>query len=134
MLQLRLFSNDVFLYIRLHTECSEHVNSFIDAYWAHVCKRTWKKRITGKQPFGRKMSSKWFWYNSKMVVSKFVFTCCILLFSSNFSYFFDSHLIHFYYFDNASENALFLRLIPTKHCETSLHTPAHTYTLFYLNK
>ena len=30
-----------FFNVRIRMECSEHVNSFIDAYWAH---------ITGKQP------------------------------------------------------------------------------------
>ena len=30
----------VFFYVRIRTECSEHVNSFIDAYWAYVRKRT----------------------------------------------------------------------------------------------
>ena len=29
-----------FFYVRIRTECSEHVNWFIDAYWAHVRKRT----------------------------------------------------------------------------------------------
>ena len=31
-----------FFYVRIRTECSEHVNLFIDAYWAHVRKRTLK--------------------------------------------------------------------------------------------
>ena len=30
----------VFFFVRIRTECSEHVNSFIDAYWAHVRKLT----------------------------------------------------------------------------------------------
>ena len=30
----------VFFYVRIRTECSEHVNSFVDAYWVHVRKRT----------------------------------------------------------------------------------------------
>ena len=29
----------VFFCVRIRTECSEHVNSFIDAYWAHVRKK-----------------------------------------------------------------------------------------------
>ena len=35
----------VFFYVRIRTECSEHVNSFIDAYWAHVRKRTLKNAL-----------------------------------------------------------------------------------------
>ena len=31
-LTVRLFSSDAFFYVRIRTECSEHVNSFIDAY------------------------------------------------------------------------------------------------------
>ena len=34
---LKLFSSDAFFfYVRIRTKCLEHVNSFIDAYWAHV--------------------------------------------------------------------------------------------------
>ena len=39
----------VFLRTYIRTECSEHVNSFLDSYGAHVRKRTPKKRVTGKQ-------------------------------------------------------------------------------------
>ena len=38
----RLFFSDAFFYVRIRTECSEHGNSFIDAYWAYVRKRSLK--------------------------------------------------------------------------------------------
>ena len=41
----------VFFYVRIRTECSEHVNSFIDAYWAHVRKRTLKRTHHWKTAF-----------------------------------------------------------------------------------
>ena len=35
-----LFSSAAFFFdLRIRTECSEHVNSFIDAYWANVRKK-----------------------------------------------------------------------------------------------
>ena len=43
---LRLFSSDAFFYVHIRTECSEHVNSFIDAYWAYVYGNVRKKNAS----------------------------------------------------------------------------------------
>ena len=43
-------SSAFFRPIRIRTECSEHVNSFIDAYWANVSKKKkhhWKTAYSG---------------------------------------------------------------------------------------